>query len=167
MRALLTMKVETSPRGVLLGAVLAVLAMTGCGRPVEAHAAPGFVELHDEGTYDFRAVAPEGAAVAARAVKLADTDPTDVAFWERSIALRMRELDGYALLGVKDVTGADGVRGRELTFGHDEDGKPYVYRVRVFVVGKRLLVVEAGGSREQMEKQAAGIDAMLGQVRVK
>jgi hypothetical protein len=147
--------------------LLVALGATGCGRPVDAHAAPGFVELHDEGTYDFRAVAPEGAAVAARAVKLADTDPTDVAFWERSVALRMRELDGYALVGTKDVSGADGVRGRELTFGHDEDGKPYVYRVRLFVVGKRLLVVEAGGSREQMEKMGSGIDWMLGQVRVK
>ena len=48
-------------------------------------------------------------------MKLADTDPTDVPFWERSVALRMRELDGYALLGTKDVSGADGTRGRELT----------------------------------------------------
>jgi hypothetical protein len=151
----------------LLGAALALLATAGCGRPVEAHAAPGFFELHDEQAYDFRAVAPEGAAVAARAVKLADTDPVDVAFWERSIALRMRELDGYALVSTKDVGGADGARGRELTFGHDEDGKPYLYRVRVFVVGKRLLIVEAGGSREQMEKMATGIEWMLGQVRVK
>jgi hypothetical protein len=147
--------------------VLAALGAAGCGRPVDARAAPGFVELHDEGTYDFRAVAPEGAAVAARAVKLADTDPVDVAFWERSVALRMRELDGYALVGTKDVSGADGARGRELTFGHDEDGKAYVYRVRLFVVGKRLLVVEAGGSREQMEKMGTGIDWMLAQVRVK
>jgi hypothetical protein len=154
-------------RAVRAALAVAALATSGCGRPVDAHAAPGFVELHDEGTYDFRAVAPEGAAVAARAVKLADTDPTDVAFWERSVALRMRELDGYALVGTKDVSGADGTRGRELTFGHDEDGKPYVYRVRLFVVGKRLLVVEAGGSREQMEKMGSGIDWMLGQVRVK
>ena len=132
-----------------------------------ARAAPGFVELQTTANYDFRAVAPEGAAVAARAIKLADTDPVDVAFWERSVALRMRELDGYALLGATDVVGADGVKGRELTFGHDEDGKPYVYRVRVFVTRGRLLVVEAGGSREQMERLGTGVEWMLGNVRVK
>jgi hypothetical protein len=150
--------------GLLLAAALAAC---GCGRPVDAHAAQGFVELHDDANYDFRAVAPEGAAVAARAVKLADTDPVDVAFWERSVALRMRELEGYALVSVKDVVGADGVSGRELTFGHDEDGKPYVYRVRVFVTRGRLLVVEAGGSREQMERLGPGVEQMLGNVRVK
>jgi len=155
-------------RALAWGLVLAAaLGASACGRPVEARAAAGFVELHDDPNYDFRAVAPEGAAVAARAVKLADTDPVDVAFWERSVALRMRELDGYALVSTTDVVGADGAAGRELTFGHDEDGKPYVYRVRVFVTRGRLLVVEAGGSREQMERLRPGVDQMLGTVRVK
>lgn len=154
-------------RAALAWILVASLGAAGCGRPVEAKAAPGFVELKDDSNYDFRAVAPEGAAVAARAVKLADTDPVDVAFWERSVALRMRELDGYALLGAADVVGGDGVKGRELTFGHDEDGKPYVYRVRVFVARGRLLVVEAGGSREQMERLGTGVEWMLTHVRVK
>jgi hypothetical protein len=145
----------------------ALLGATGCGRPVEARAAPGFVELHDDPNYDFRAVAPEGAAVAARAIKLTDTDPVDVSFWERSLALRMRELDGYALVSTTDVVDRNGIKGRELTFGHDEDGKPYVYRVRVFVTRGRLLVVEAGGSREQMQRLGAGVEQMLGEVRVK
>jgi hypothetical protein len=143
-------------------------ALTGLGcKPLYAHAAPGFVELPDDASYDFRAVAPEGVAVAARAVKLADKDPTDVAFWERSVALRMRELDGYALLDTKDVKGEGGVNGRELSFGHDEDGKPYVYRIRVFVVRGRLLVLEAGGAREQVERMAGAVDWMLGQIRVR
>jgi hypothetical protein len=155
-----------SPRLGLIVALAGALAGPAC-KPVSARAAPGFVELSDDANYDFRAVAPEGVAVAARAVKLADKDPTDVAFWERSVALRMRELDGYALLGTKDAAGADGVTGRELTFGHDEDGKPYVYRIRVFVVRGRLLVLEAGGAREQMERMAGAVEWMLGQVRVR
>jgi hypothetical protein len=154
-------------RAVALVMLAALLGASGCRSPIAAHAAPGFVELHDDANYDFRAVAPEGAAVAARAIKLADTDPVDVAFWERSVALRMRELDGYALASATDVLDRDGVKGRELTFGHDEDGKPYVYRVRVFVTRGRLLFVEAGGSREQMERLRAGIEAMLADVRVR
>jgi hypothetical protein len=146
--------------------IAALLVLAGC-KAVTVRAAPGFVELADDPNYDFRAVAPEGVAVAARVVKLSDRDPMDVAFWERSVGLRMRELDGYALLGAKDVVGADAVPGRELTFGHDEDGKPYVYRIRVFVVGKKLLVVEAGGSREQMDRFAAGVESMLAAVKVR
>ena len=156
-------------RALVLPALAALaLALSGAGcKPVVAHPAAGFVELADDPNYDFRAVAPEGVAVAARVVKLTDRDPMNVDFWERSVGLRMRELDGYALLGTTDVVGADGATGREMTFGHDEDGKPYVYRVRVFVVGKKLLVVEAGGSREQMERMAAAVGSMLGQVRVR
>ena len=35
------------------GLAIALFAL-GCGRPVAARAADGFVELHDEGAYDFR-----------------------------------------------------------------------------------------------------------------
>ena len=148
-----------------LAALAALALLAGCGRPVVARAAKGFVELHDDTTYDFRAVAPEGVAVAARVVPLASTDPTDVAFWERAVTLRMREMDGYALTETRDVTGAAGMKGRELVFGHDEEGKPYVYRVRLFVVDGKLLVVEAGGSTEQVKKMAESVEWMLGQVR--
>jgi hypothetical protein len=127
--------------------------------------ARGFVELKDDPTYDFRAVAPEGVAVAARAIKL--EAPNDVAFWEHAVGLRMRELDGYALVEAKDVTGPGGAPGRELSFGHDEDNKPFVYLVRLFVVGDKLLVLEAGGSRDQMTRLAPSVDWMLARIRLR
>jgi hypothetical protein len=152
-------------RRILTAIALAVLALAGCGKPIEARAARGFVELSDTGAYDFRAVAPEGVAVAARVVKL--DEPTEVAFWERAVSLRMRELDGYALVEAKDVRAYDGSPGRELSFGHDEEGKPFVYRIRVFVIGDKLLVVEAGGSRDQMKAFASSVDWMLEQIRLR
>ena len=39
----------------------------------------------------------------------------------------MRDVSGYALLDTKDATALDGTKGKALTFGHDEDGKPYLY----------------------------------------
>lgn len=145
-------------------ALLALLALAACS-PVEGKPARGFVELKDDPNYDFRAVAPEGVAVAARAIKMETRN--DVAFWEHAVGLRMRELDGYALIEAKDVKGPEGVPGRELTFGHDEAGKPFVYKVRLFVVGEKLLFVEAGGSREQMQKLGSSVDWMLSQIRLK
>jgi hypothetical protein len=140
------------------------LCLAAC-RPVAATPARGFVELKDDPNYDFRAVAPEGVAVAARVIKM--ETPNDVAFWEHAVGLRMREMDGYALIEAKDVRGPEGIPGRELLFGHDEDNKPFVYRVRMFVVGDKLLFVEAGGSREQMQKLAASVEWMLAQIRIK
>jgi hypothetical protein len=78
----------------------------------------------------------------------------------------MREQEGYALLATKDVRASDGATGTELLFGHDEDGKPFVYRVRLFLAGSRLIVVEAGGAKEQMERYATSVDWMLSNVRV-
>ena len=144
--------------------VAALLALAAC-KPLAGTPAPGFVELKDDPNYDFRAVAPEGVAVAARLVKM--DRPNDVAFWERSVALRMREMDGYALVEAKDVRGPGGAAGRELVFGHDEDSKPYVYRMRLFVIGDALLVLEAGGQRDQVAKLGPSVEWMLDRVRIK
>jgi hypothetical protein len=141
-----------------------LLSLVACGRKFDAKPAPGFVELKEEGSvYDFRAVAPEGVAVAVRAVSLEEA--SDVTFWERAVTMRMRELEGYALTATRDVRTADGTAGKELVFGHDEEGKPFIYRVRVFVAEKRLLVVEAGGAKEQMERFAPSVEWMLASVR--
>lgn len=140
-------------------------AAIACGGSFDVKTAPGFVKVDEKNAaYDFRAIAPEGVAVAVRAVDV--DDKTDVAFWEHAVLLRTRELDGYALTASTDVKSADGTSGRELTFGHDEQGKPYIYRVRLFLHGKKLLVAEAGGAKENMEQYKSSVDWMLGSVRV-
>jgi len=149
--------------------VVFFLALAACkGRAFEAKAAPGFVELEKEAAapYDFRAVAPEGVAFAVRGVALDDAQKdSDLGFWERAVMLRMRELEGYALVGSSAAKTADGAPGKELVFGHDQDGKPFLYRVRLFVSGSHLLVVEAGGARGEMERLAPSVDWMMGNVR--
>ena len=87
---------------------------------------------------------------------------------QRSVALRMRELDGYALISTADVEGAGGVKGRELTFGHDEAGKPYVYVVRIFVAPKhQLVIVEAGGAKDEMERNRPMVEAAMASVKLR
>ena len=154
-------------RALALAALLAAsAAVVGCHGPLQAWPARGFVELKDDKTYDFRAVAPDGVAVAARAVPL-DGAPADLAFWERALTLRMRELDGYALLEARDVRGADGAAGRELVFGHDVEEKPFVYRLRVFVVNYKVLVIEAVGSKENMQRYAPNVAWMHATISVR
>ena len=153
-------------RRALSAVVLSVaLSTVACGRPFDVKTAPGFVEVkEDNAAYDYRAVAPDGVAVAVRSVKI--DEKTDLAFWESAVMLRTRELDGYAKLAATDVKSLDGTPGRELVFGHDEQGKPYLYRVRLFVHGTKLVMAEAGGSVENMARWKSGVDWMLATVTV-
>jgi len=149
----------------LVVAAFLALAGVGCSKGYGVATAPGFVKVEQGSTqYDWRAVAPDGVAVALRVVP-AD-DGGDLAFWTHAVSLRMREMDGYALVSSQAVRSRDGAEGKELLFGHDEGGKPFVYRVRLFVTGKRLVVVEAGGTKEQMDRYAASVDWMMASVRV-
>lgn len=148
---------------IILAAALA-LGAAGCGKGYGVATAPGFVSIEQGGTqYDWRAVAPDGVAVALRVV---GDEGGDLAFWTHVVSLRMREMDGYALVSTQAVRSRDGAAGEELVFGHDEAGKPFVYRVRLFLAGKRLLVMEAGGTKEQMDRYAASVDWMMASVRV-
>jgi hypothetical protein len=153
-------------RALCIFAALAALASIGCGRPFDVKTAPGFVELdNQEPQFGYRALAPEGVVVAVRVVDIND-DQSDVDFWTKAVTIRMRQLNGYALLGTKDATSLDGTKGKELTFGHDENGKPYLYRVRIFTAQSRLFVVEAGGQKDNMTKYQASVDWALASVRV-
>ncbi len=147
------------PAPTLLAGLLAI----GCGPRVHASAAPGFVVVDESSSaYDWRAVAPDGVVVAVRIVKL--DDRADLPFWAHAVSLRMRDEDGYALLSTSDVRAHDGTAGKELLFGHDENGKRFVYRVRLYLVDRRLTMIEAGGTGEQMDRYAASVEWMLSSV---
>jgi hypothetical protein len=42
-----------------------------------------------------------------------------------------------------------------------------VYRVRLYLGEKRLFVVEAGGTKEQMDRYAVSVDSMLGTMKLR
>ena len=150
----------------LLTCAFALVSVAGCGRPFDVKTPPGLIELgSQDGAYAYRAMSPEGVVVAVRAVDEKRND--DIEFWTRSVELRMKELAGYALLGEGDVKSRDGTKGKELRFGHDEGGKPYLYTVRIFVAQGRVFVVEAGGAKPQMERYSDTVGWTLDSVEVK
>jgi len=133
------------------------LATAGCGRSFVPATPPGFVDLGD--TYpegEYRATTADGAVIGIRAF---DNDPKgELAFWSRALENRMRETGGYALLKKSAVTSRDGLVGTELDFGHDEGRTPHLYRIALFVTDKKIFVIEAGGAKPEMERQASQID---------
>jgi len=142
----------------LLG-LAAVAGLAGCGRPFDIKTANGLVELdNQEPEYGFRAMAPEGVVMGVRVIDTSGHG--DLEFWTRATTLRMRQLDGYALLGTADLKTRDGTPGHELRFGHDEKGKPYLYSLRILVKGKRLFLVETGGPQAEVERYKGALDWM-------
>jgi hypothetical protein len=153
-------------RSLLSLALPIFFAAAGCGRPFKVSTAPGLVELdNQEPRYDYRAIAPEGVVMA---VSVVDTgDRGDLEFWTRATILRVRQLNGYALLGTSVVTSRDGTRGMELRFGHDENGKAYLYGVRLHVSQGRLFVLETGGPRDEMDRYRASLEWMASSLKVR
>lgn len=147
-----------SSRSLLRSALLAlVTALPACGRPFDVNTPHGFVELDERSpAYDYRATSPEGVVVAVRAID--SKGRGDVDFWEKAVALRLRQASGYALLAKRNVKSEDGSDGRVLLFGHDEDGKPYSYRLALFVAQDRVFLLEAGGARDAVARYEAKLD---------
>ncbi len=141
-------------RALLVLLVCASVAFgAGCGKPFDVKTAPGFVELeHQAPTYQYRATAPEGVVVGLQVIDLEGDNSGDLAFWTRATTLQVRDVQGYALVETRDVKSRDGTPGKELRFGHDEDGKPYTYRLTLYVKEKRLFLFESGGSQANFEK---------------
>jgi hypothetical protein len=113
---------------------------------------PGFVEVEGS-SYTFRASTADGLVLAVREI---EHEPKgDLEFWGRAIENELRLDRGYALLATRDVKTNKGIVGRQLRFGHDEDARPHLYWVSVFVTDGYLYVVEAGGTKEQVEANEA------------
>ncbi len=148
----------------LIGVAILVAA-TGCGVTFRAATPAGFVEMDDQTSYDYRAIAPEGVAIGVRAIDI--NDKGDLGFWTRAVTLRMRQLNGYAVVSERDVKSLDGTAGHEVVFGHDEGGKPFVYQVRLFVAQNRLFIVEAGGPQTVYAQHKVAVNGALDRMKVR
>ncbi len=148
-----------------LACAVTTMATAACGVPFRATTPTGFVELDDQANYDYRAIAPEGVAIGVRAIDI--NSKGDLPFWTRAVTLRMRQLNGYAVVSERDVKSLDGTPGHEVLFGHDEGGKPFVYQVRLFVAQNRLFIVEAGGPEAVYAQHKVAVNDALDHVKVR
>lgn len=136
----------------LLMTAAALLALAGCGRPYVAQTPPGFVEFEDRYDGDeYRAATADGVVLGVRAF---DNEPKGgLDFWTRAIQNRLRDQGGYALIGTQKVVDRAGLEGLLMKYGHDEDKTPHVYWIAVYVGDDRVWVLEAGGTKELVDRQ--------------
>jgi len=148
-----------------LAVVALALATSGCGKPFDVKTAPGFVPLENQLDHDWRATTPEGVVVAVRVVE--DENRGDLAFWVHAITLQLRDVSGYALVHSTDTVSADGTKGKLLELGHDEDNKPFVYLIAIYLAQGRLFLVEAGGPKEVFDRARSNVDWTMKSVKVR
>ena len=152
---------SVAERAATLGLTLLLgIASAGGGASFHAQTPPGFVALEESNhRYDYRATTADGVVVAAREI---DNDGHgDEAFWTQAIVLKLRALGGYALLDQHAVTCQGGLSGHQLRFGHDEGTRPHLYVVTIFVTPNRIYLIEAGGAKELMSREAGKLDAFV------
>ena len=132
-------------------AALVLMTAAGCSKPFSAATPPGFVDLEDRyEENEYRATTADGVVLGIRSF---ENDPKgDMDFWSRAVENRMRQIGGYALLETKEVVSRDGMAGKQMRFGHDEEKKPHLYVLSLFVTEKYVYLLEAGGEKAETEK---------------
>ena len=140
------------------------ITLQGCGASFEPATPPGFIELEEPGSYDYRATTADGLVIAAR--ELDNPSKGELAFWSRAIENQLRNGSGYALLEIREIESKDGVPGAELRFGHDQGNTPHLYYVALFATSKKLCLVEVGGPKDTVVKNAARVEWAISEFKV-
>lgn len=148
-----------SQRIAATAALVFATLLAACGPSFTQPTPSGFVKLEPRDPYHYRAVTADGVVLAAREI---DHDPEgDLAFWTKAITDRLRQRGGYALLDTRPVKTAAGLAGTQLRFGHDEGSRPYLYYVTVLVTDESIYLLEAGGTKDLMQKHDAAIASAI------
>ena|SRR5688572_8661894 len=145
---------------IVMLAALGTLA-TGCARGFDINTPDGFAELDDNDHYRYRATSAEGVVLA---VRREQNDPeAGLDFWTKALENELAAR-GYDLVATDAVKSKNGTDGKRLRYRVTKNGRPNVLWVTVFVSGKRLVVVEAGGDEAHFKgvepKVAAAIEAI-------
>lgn len=156
------MKARDMQRSWFVAAALFLALGAGC-RPFQAATPPGFVELEEDERYDYRATTADGVVFAIRAIE--QKPKGELSFWVSAVERQLREEQGYALLETRDVRTEQGLSGKQLRFGHDEGKVAHLYYVTLFATDSTLFLLEAGGKKELVEKQAAELDRAVASFR--
>lgn len=139
---------------------LTILLASACGPASHITPPPHFLSLDsEEEGYAERATSADGIVLATR--ELDNEHEGTLAFWVQAIKEHMQQTRGYALTAESDVRIASGQTGKQLRFGHDETGGPYVYWLSVFVEGDRIFLVEAGGKQSLFTASQAQIEQAI------
>lgn len=135
--------------------VAGALTLFGCGTSVSMNTPPGFAEIDNDDTYDYRATSAEGVVLA---VRHEANDPRgNLEFWSSAVRYEL-ERKGYTRLDKSDIRSPSGLVGRQMRYSVTREGRPHVLWVTVFVTPSSVFVVEAGGDVAHFEAVEKEVD---------
>lgn len=144
-----------------LAGLLAVVALVGCGGPSYTMDAPSAFRRYAEADA-LRLITADGIRVAARTV---DNEPVaDLPFWVDAMKRHLDER-GYALTSEQCFETQGGWDGCTLEFLLPYGAEDWVMSETVFVLGEKLLLIEATGPFERFAAVADDYKAALRTVR--
>jgi hypothetical protein len=131
----------------LLAAATTLVGCTGAGFQI---ATPdGFAELEDQDDYGYRATNAQGVVLA---VRREDNAPHgDLSFWSGAVDAHLRR-SGYKVVEAVQVETSMGVRGRQLRYAIEREGRTHAFWVTVFVTADEVITIEAGGDKDFFDK---------------
>lgn len=140
---------------------LAAVVLGGCST-TRMQTPSGFAAQKGD-AYDYRASDGEGVVLAVRSEK---NDPEgDLAFWSSAVDVRLRKA-GYTAQDRRDVKSIDGRAGKQLRYEVASEGRTLAFWVTVFVAGRRVVIVEAGGDTELFAPKTKVVEAAIASLRV-
>ena len=114
------------------------LIVSACGPTMDVPG--GFVRV--DGDYDLRVTNAEGVVVGVNVYR--NRRPHgDLGFW--ASALNARVQARYGATQRVEISTNDGVEGVQIRAATARDGRPHRYWATVFVSGRKVVLVEAGG----------------------
>ncbi len=141
----------------IVSLVIATQALS-CTPGLRVDAPDGFAELEEQERYDYRATNAEGVVLG---VRRKDNDPQgDLAFWSGALDAHLRR-GGYEAIEAHDVTSKDGIKGRQVRYHRQHQGRQHHYWVTVFVTTDKVVTVEAGGDQAFFADQEKAIQRAI------
>jgi hypothetical protein len=120
----------------------ATTSLVGCGSGLQMATPDGFAELEDQEKYDYRATNSEGVVLA---VRREDNNPSgDLAFWSGALDAHLLRA-GYKAVSAKPVEAPDGLKGTQLRYSIERNGREHAFWLTVFVTDTEVITIEAGG----------------------
>ena len=145
-------------RFVLCAALIATALSVGTGcSHFSLNTPDGFATLRNQRPrFDFRAASAYGVAIGVR--EIPNRERANLDFWAEAMDHHLQRTGPYHAEGSAEVHTASGLVGRLLQYTHGDAQTGSTYWVTVFVVAKRVFVIEAGGASASFARARPDIE---------
>ncbi|MHC4982024.1 MAG: hypothetical protein ACYTF6_02510 [Planctomycetota bacterium] len=113
--------------------------------------------------YHVRGISADGVVVGLRSEDNAKKGTIE--FWTQAIEDELKTGRGYKLTASEEIESRGGLAGRLMTFSTHLRGAEFKYLLAIYLKGDKVLIAEAGGKADVLDKHAPALREALLSVR--